>query len=185
MKKLAGVTLGILTAIGGFVDIGDLVANTETGARFRMSLAWVVVVGVIGIVVYAEMAGRVATISKRPVFDLVRERLGARMALVNLGASFFINFLTVTAEIAGVAVVLQLISNINYLVWIPLVVIALVVGVPIMALLSMNDTRTADGAYVNGLVGQYLSLWSLLSYGAGFFYAWLGIRVLDRTRQKS
>jgi hypothetical protein len=54
-----------------------------------------------------------------------------------------------------------------------------------MALLSMNDTRTADGAYVNGLVGQYLSLWSLLSYGAGFFYAWLGIRVLDRTRQKS
>jgi hypothetical protein len=64
-------------------------------------------------------------------------------------------------------------------------VIALVVGVPIMALLSMNDTRTADGAYVNGLVGQYLSLWSLLSYGAGFFYAWLGIRVLDRTRQKS
>ncbi len=48
-------------------------------------------------------------------------------------------------------------------------VIALVVGVPIMTLLSMNDTRTADGAYVNGLVGQYLSLWSLLSFGAGFF----------------
>jgi hypothetical protein len=64
-------------------------------------------------------------------------------------------------------------------------VIALVVGVPIMALLSMNDTRAADGAYVNGLVGQYLSLWSLLAYGAGFFYAWLAIRVVDRTRQRS
>ena len=63
--------------------------------------------------------------------------------------------------------------------------IALVVGVPIMVLLSMNDTRTADGAYVNGLVGQYLSLWSLLSFGAGFFYAWLAIRVVDRTRQRS
>ena len=67
MKKLLEITLGILTAIGGFVDIGDLVANSETGARFRMSLAWVVVVGVVGIVVYAEMAGRVATVSKRPV----------------------------------------------------------------------------------------------------------------------
>ena len=64
-------------------------------------------------------------------------------------------------------------------------VIVLAVGVPIMALLSMNDTRAADGVYVNGFVGQYLSLWSLLSYGAGFFYAWLAIRVVDRTRQRS
>jgi Mn2+/Fe2+ NRAMP family transporter len=121
VKKLFAVTLGVLTAIGGFVDIGDLVANAETGARFRMSLAWVVVLGVVGIVLYAEMAGRVAAVSKRPVFDIVRERLGHRLALVNLGASFFINFLTVTAEIAGVAVVLELASNVNYLLWIPLV----------------------------------------------------------------
>ena len=121
MKKMLEVTLGILTAIGGFVDIGDLVANSETGARFRMSLAWVVIVGVIGIVVYAEMAGRVATVSKRPVFDIIRERLGARMALVNLVASFLINFLTVTAEIAGVALIIQLVSGVNYLAWIPLV----------------------------------------------------------------
>ena len=42
MKKIFGVTLGILTAMGGFVDIGDLVANSETGARFGMSLAWAV-----------------------------------------------------------------------------------------------------------------------------------------------
>jgi Mn2+/Fe2+ NRAMP family transporter len=121
VKKVFEVTLGILTAIGGFVDMGDLVANAETGARFKMSLAWVVLVGVIGIVVYAEMAGRVATVSKRPVFDIIRERLGARVALVNLGASFFINFLTVTAEIAGVALILQLATSINYLLWIPLV----------------------------------------------------------------
>src|ERR1041385_2342930 len=67
------------------------------------------------------MAGRVATVSKRPVFDLVRERLGSRLALVNLAASFLINFLTVTAEIAGVALVLELASNVNYLAWIPLV----------------------------------------------------------------
>jgi hypothetical protein len=77
VKRLFAVALGILTAIGGFVDIGDIVANTETGARFGMSLAWVVAVGVIGICLFAEMAGRVATVSKRATFDLVRERLGA------------------------------------------------------------------------------------------------------------
>ena len=96
MKRVVAITLGILTAIGGFVDIGDLVANAETGARFRLNLAWVVVAGVLGIIVYAEMAGRVAAISGRPVFDLVRERLGPGFALANLVASFFINFLTVT-----------------------------------------------------------------------------------------
>ena len=35
VKKVLAVILGILTAIGGFVDMGDLVANAETGARFR------------------------------------------------------------------------------------------------------------------------------------------------------
>jgi Mn2+/Fe2+ NRAMP family transporter len=119
MKRLLGVTLGILTAIGGFVDIGDLVANALVGARFGMSLAWVTVVGVVGIMVFAEMAGRVAAITKRPVFDLVRERLGVRAALVNLIASFFVNFLTLAAEIGGVALALQLATSVNYLLWIP------------------------------------------------------------------
>jgi len=124
VKRVFEIFLGILTAFGGFVDIGDLVANTETGARFGMRLAWMVVVGVIGICIYAEMAGRVATMSKRPVFDIVRERLGARWAFVNLGASFFINLLTVAAEIGGLALVIELATSINYLLWIPLVAIA-------------------------------------------------------------
>jgi Mn2+/Fe2+ NRAMP family transporter len=121
VKRFLGITLGVLTAIGGFVDIGDIVANSQTGARFRMSLAWAVVLGVVGICVFAEMAGRVAAVSQRPVFDLVRERLGARVGLANLLASFFITFLTLTAEIAGVALALQLASDVNYLLWLPLV----------------------------------------------------------------
>jgi Mn2+/Fe2+ NRAMP family transporter len=119
VKKLLEITLGILTAIGGFVDIGDMVANAATGARFRMGLAWVVVLGVVGIVVYAEMAGRVAVMSRRPVFELVRERLGPGFGLANLAASFFINFLTLTAEIAGVAIALSLVSSVSYLLLLP------------------------------------------------------------------
>jgi Mn2+/Fe2+ NRAMP family transporter len=121
MRKILGVTLGILTAMGGFVDIGDIVANSETGARFGMSLAWAVLLGVVGIVVYAEMSGRVAAVTKRATFDLVRERLGARAGILNLGASFLITMLTLIAEIAGVALSLQLVADINYLLWIPLV----------------------------------------------------------------
>src|SRR5262245_45306811 len=119
MKKVLAVFLGILTAIGGFVDIGDLVANAATGARFRMNLAWAVLVGVVGIVIYAEMSGRVAALAGRPVFDLVRERLGPRFGFANLLASFFIYFLTLTAELAGVAIALSLATSVNYLLIIP------------------------------------------------------------------
>ena len=119
MKKLLALTLGILTAVGGFVDIGDLVANSATGARFGLRLAWVVVVGVIGIMLFAEMSGRVAAISGRPVFDLVRERLGPRAALLNLIGSLGVTFLTLTAELAGIALAIELITSVNYLLWIP------------------------------------------------------------------
>ena len=90
-------------------------------ARFGMSLAWAVLLGVVGIVLYAEMSGRVAAVTQRATFDLVRERLGARAGLVNLGASFLITMLTLIAEIAGVALSLQLVADVNYLLWIPLV----------------------------------------------------------------
>lgn len=121
MKKVLALTLGILTAIGGFVDIGDLVANAAVGARFGLKLAWVVPIGVVGIVLYADMCGRVAAVSGRPVFDLVRERLGPKAGLVNLVASFFINFLTLTAELAGVAIAVSMVAGVSYLLVVPVV----------------------------------------------------------------
>ena len=119
MKKIFAVALGILTAIGGFLDIGDLVTNAVVGSRFGLALAWVVPVGVLGICLYAQMAGRVAAVSGRATFEIIRERLGPRPAAANLGASFFINLMTVTAEIGGIALALQLASDVGPKLWIP------------------------------------------------------------------
>ncbi|HWD80500.1 MAG TPA: divalent metal cation transporter [Kribbella sp.] len=124
MKKVLSVTLGILTAIGGFVDIGDLVTNALVGARFGMHMAWVVIVGVIGICLYAEMSGRVVAMSGRPVFDLIRERLGPRTGLLTLVASFLVTLLTLIAEIGGVALAFELASGVHYLLWVPLAAFA-------------------------------------------------------------
>jgi len=121
VKRYLAVALGILTAIGGFVDIGDLVTNAIVGARFGMSLGWVVVVGVIGICVFAEMSGRIAAISHRATFDLVRERLGPRVGLLNLLGSLAVTLLTFIAEIGGVALALQLVTSVHHLAWVPLV----------------------------------------------------------------
>jgi Mn2+/Fe2+ NRAMP family transporter len=119
VKRIFAVALGILTAIGGFVDIGDLVTNAVVGSRFGLGLAWVVLLGVVGICVYAQMSGRVAAVSGRATFEVIRERLGPRAGLANLTASFLITLLTVTAEVGGVALALQLATSVGPGWWIP------------------------------------------------------------------
>jgi Mn2+/Fe2+ NRAMP family transporter len=112
--KIFNIALGILAAIGGFVDIGDLVFNVSAGATFGYQLLWVVVIGVIGIIVYSEMCGRVAAVSGKAVFDAVRERLGFRTGVVALVSAQVVNLMTLTAEIGGIAICLQLLSGLPY-----------------------------------------------------------------------
>jgi manganese transport protein len=108
VSKVLQIALGVVAALGGFVDIGELVFNSQAGAEFGYQLLWTVPIGVIGIATYAEMCGRVATITKRPVFDVVRQRLGFGPGLVTLVASEAINILVVAAEVGGIALILQL-----------------------------------------------------------------------------
>jgi manganese transport protein len=114
LTKYLQVALGVLSAIGGFVDIGDLVFATSAGALFGYQLIWAVVVSVIGIVVFAEMSGRVATVTQRPVFSVVRQRMGFGLGLVTLVGSQIVNVLTLAAEAGGVALVISLLFNVSY-----------------------------------------------------------------------
>jgi manganese transport protein len=126
--KIFKIALGILAAIGGFVDIGDLVFNVAAGAMFGYQLLWVVVVGVVGIIVYSEMCGRVAAISNKAVFDAVRERVGFRAGLVTLVAAQVVNLMTLAAEVGGVAICLRLLSGLPYR-WL---ILAAIVGLGIV-----------------------------------------------------
>jgi manganese transport protein len=114
VSKVFGIALGILAAVGGFVDIGDLVFNVSAGAMFGYELLWVIPIGVVGIIVFSEMCGRVAAVSKKAVFDAVRERVGFKAALGTLIASEVVNLMTFAAELGGVAIALQLLSGLPY-----------------------------------------------------------------------
>ncbi|GAA2038301.1 divalent metal cation transporter [Terrabacter terrae] len=158
MKKLFAIALGILTAIGGFVDIGDLVTNGLVGSRFGLSLVWVVVIGIVGICVFAEMSGRVSAVSGRATFDLVRERLGPRAGLLNLVASMAVTLLTYMAEIGGVALALELASSVNRYLWMP------VAGAAVWIVLWRVKFAVLENAF--GLAGLALvvfavALWHL------------------------
>jgi Mn2+/Fe2+ NRAMP family transporter len=153
MKRLFAVALGVLTAIGGFVDIGDLVTNAAVGSRFGMALAWVVVIGVVGICAFAEMSGRVAAVSQRPTFDLIRERLGPRVGFANLVGSVAVTFLTFIAEIGGVALALALATSVNDLLWIPLV------GLTVWLVLWRISFGAIENAF--GLMGLALVIFAV------------------------
>lgn len=108
MKNFAEIFLGILTAMGGFVEIGELVFSVNAGAKFGYSLLWVALLGTVGIIVYGEMAGRIAAVSEKPVFYLIRERAGYAAGLGTLIAANMVSLLTCAAEIGGVALILKL-----------------------------------------------------------------------------
>jgi Mn2+/Fe2+ NRAMP family transporter len=108
VSKLFQIALGIIAAIGGYVDIGDLVFNTQAGARFGYQLLWAIPVGLVGIMVFAEMSGRIAAIAKKANFELVRERYGRRLALATLVASLVLTFFTLAAELGGIGLALTL-----------------------------------------------------------------------------
>jgi manganese transport protein len=111
MKKLLGLTLGIMTALGGFVDLGQIVFTTQAGALFGYSLLWAIVLGTVAIIVYMEMCGRVAVVAREPVFSIVRDRLGFRLGLFTLVASNLLNLITCAAELGGVAIILHLLTG--------------------------------------------------------------------------
>lgn len=108
------IFLGILTAMGGFVEIGELTFTLNGGTRFGYQLLWVTCVGTVGIMVYCEMAGRVAAVQRRAVFSLIRERDGFRAGLATLVAATLVNLMTCAAEMGGVAMLWQLMSGWAY-----------------------------------------------------------------------
>lgn len=111
MRKLLGVTLGIMTALGGFVDLGQIVFTTQAGALFGCRLLWAIVLGTTGIILYMEMCGRVAVVGREPVFAVVRTRLGHRLGIVTLIASNLLNLITCAAEVGGLAILLHLLTG--------------------------------------------------------------------------
>src|SRR5882757_10349063 len=111
MRKLLGITLGIMTALGGFVDFGQIVFTMQAGAVFGFSLLWAIVLGTVAIIVYMEMCGRVAVVAHEPIFAIVRTRLGHRLGLVMLVASNLLNLIACAAELGGIAIALHLLTG--------------------------------------------------------------------------
>ena len=108
MGGLTEIVLGIMTAVGGFVDVSELTFAAQAGSRFGYSLLWVFALSTVGIIVFGEMSGRVAAVAHQPVFAAMRQRLGLGVGLFTLAASVVVSLITCAAELGGMALVLKL-----------------------------------------------------------------------------
>ena len=118
MRKLLNLALGIVTSIGGFVEVGSISTSVQAGAEFGFSLLWAIAVAALFLAALVEMAGRVATVSKRSMAAAVRERFGFHFQIIPLGAELIIDALLLTAELGGAAIAVKMLTGIGFQWWI-------------------------------------------------------------------
>jgi Mn2+/Fe2+ NRAMP family transporter len=147
VKKALEIALGIVTSVGGFLEVGSLATSAQAGAQFRFSLLWVVVLGTGCLMFLVEMSGRLAAVGKHTIADAMRERFGFNFFLVPLLGIAFVSLLVLAAEIGGVCLALQLATGIAFQWW------ALPVGLAVWLLLwKATFGVIEDGVALLGLV---------------------------------
>lgn len=117
MSKILQIALGIITSIGGFLDVGAIATAAEAGSTFSFHLIWAIILGTICVVFLVEMSGRLAAVSKHTLAAAVRERFGFNFYIIPLLAEIVIDFLVLGAEIGGVCIALQLVTGISFQWW--------------------------------------------------------------------
>ena len=117
MKKVVQLALGILTGIGGFFDIGNLVTGAQSGAQFRFQLLWSLVAATLMVTLLLEMTGRFAAVTGKAIPEAVREHLGIRVWIVPFVVLILLHVLTLAAEIGGIAFALQLVTGVPFAAW--------------------------------------------------------------------
>jgi Mn2+/Fe2+ NRAMP family transporter len=125
MSGIVDLILGIVTSIGGFVEVGSISTAAQAGSEFGFQLLWAIAAATVMVAMLVEMSGRLAAVSKRPLAAAVRERFGIHFHLVPLTAELWIGLLLLTAEIGGAAIAVKLLTGIGFEWWIlPIAVLA-------------------------------------------------------------
>ncbi|TIO48404.1 MAG: divalent metal cation transporter [Mesorhizobium sp.] len=117
MKKLLEISLGVVTSVGGFLEVGSMATAAQAGAMFGFQLIWAIVLGTISITFLVEMAGRFAAVSHHTIADGIRERFGFTAFIWPLLVVLLVNFMVLSAEIGGTAIAAELATGIGLQWW--------------------------------------------------------------------
>jgi Mn2+/Fe2+ NRAMP family transporter len=117
MKKLLEISLGIVTSVGGFLEVGSMATAAQAGAAFSFQLIWAILLGTLCIAFLVEMAGRFAAVSGHTIADGIRERFGFNFFLGPFMVTLLVNFMVLAAEIGGASIALELATGIRFQWW--------------------------------------------------------------------
>jgi len=158
MTAIFDLVLGIVTSIGGFVEIGSISTSAQAGSEFGYQLLWAIGIATLMLAMLLEMSGRLAAIRKRSLAAAVRERFGIHFQIVPLIAELFIDVLLLAAEIGGVAIAIRLMTGVGLL-W-----TVVPIGVAVWVLLWFSSFSVIEyGIGILGLItlAFVVSVWRL------------------------
>src|SRR4029079_9776274 len=118
MSAIVDLLLGIVTSIGGFVEVGSISTSAQAGAEVGFQLLWAVAIAAGMLALLTEMSGRLAVMSKRTIAAAVRERFGIHFHVVPLCAELVLDVLLLTAELGGAAIAVKLLTGIGFQWWV-------------------------------------------------------------------
>jgi Mn2+/Fe2+ NRAMP family transporter len=117
MKKIFEIALGIVTSVGGFLEIGSIATAAQAGADFSFQLIWAILLGGLCIIFLVEQAGRFSAVSGRTIPDAIRERFGFNYFAFLYLVLALVTLLVLAAEIGGVCIALELATGIHFQWW--------------------------------------------------------------------
>jgi Mn2+/Fe2+ NRAMP family transporter len=118
VSALVDLLLGIVTSIGGFVEVGSISTSAQAGSEFGFQLIWAIAIASGMLALLTEMSGRLAVMSKRAMAAAVRERFGIHFQVVPLGAELVLDVLLLTAELGGAAIAVKLLTGVGFQWWV-------------------------------------------------------------------
>ncbi|CAN5180757.1 hypothetical protein BH11PAT1_BH11PAT1_7580 [soil metagenome] len=114
MNSILQITLGVVTAMGGFVDIGELVFSVQAGVKFGYSLLWAILLGTVGIILFSEQAGRITAVTGKSLFTHMKNDYPKPLMLFLLCMTSILNILTCAAEVGGIALAVGLLTGFSF-----------------------------------------------------------------------
>jgi Mn2+/Fe2+ NRAMP family transporter len=123
LAYLAVLGPGLLAASAGN-DAGGIATYAQAGAAYQYNLLWLLFIITFPLIAVFEMCARMGAVTGKGLSDLIRERYGVRWTVFAMLTMTVANFVSATANFAGVAMALQL-FGINKLITVPLFAVGL------------------------------------------------------------
>ncbi len=112
-EKVKKIGPGVVTG-GADNDPAGIITYTTAGAQFGFSTLWILLLATPMMIAVQEMAARIATVTKRGLSKIIKQRYGKKVAVPIVSSLAIANLLTLGADTAAVSAVISILTGINW-----------------------------------------------------------------------